>query len=217
MTGDGAGDVINNYGVAWNDETPMEGYWIQKTILPSPSASQLGKVYQYIGETTDECTHNYFYECKEIGGVYHWQRVNVQPSGGGGGAAVWGEIGGDIADQTDLNTAFIRKSSFIPDSLEVSAPRRLTLGNLSHHFITPVLTPEGVAKNVIFQSDNNAVMVEPDGRIVILKKGISRVHVIPTMNTGIYKTVTVEVTEPSMRLVTASSIRLTSSGNLRFN
>lgn len=46
MTGDGAGDVINNYGVAWNDETPLPPQELE-----------------------------------------------------------WGDIGGDIDDQTDLKSA----------------------------------------------------------------------------------------------------------------
>lgn len=110
-------------------------------------------------------------------------------------------------------------NSLVPTGLAVTAPRRLTLGNLSpNNFITPVLTPAGVAKNVIFQSDNEAVRVEPDGRIVILKKGISRVHVIPTLKNDLYKTVAIEVTEPTARFVnTRAHLRFTSSGAFRLN
>ena len=109
--------------------------------------------------------------------------------------------------------------SLVPSAMSVVAPRRLTLGNLSPNiFITPVLSPTGVAKNVIYQSDNEAVSVEPDGRIVILKKGISRVHVIPTLNTGLHKTIAIEVTEPTARFVnTRAQLRFTSSGAFRLN
>lgn len=108
--------------------------------------------------------------------------------------------------------------SLVPSAMSVVAPLRLTLGNLQPNFITPVLSPTGVARNVIYQSDNEAVSIEPDGRIVILKKGISRVHVIPTLNTGLHKTIAIEVTEPTARFVnTRAQLRFTSSGAFRLN
>jgi hypothetical protein len=53
---------------------------MQVDELPTPTEVFEGKVYQYIGKTTSEYTHNYFYECVGNNGVYSWQKTNVQDS-----------------------------------------------------------------------------------------------------------------------------------------
>ena len=57
----------------------------QFTVLPSPSADNLGVILQYVGNTTLDHTKGYFYECVLDGGTYKWIQKNVQPGGGGGG------------------------------------------------------------------------------------------------------------------------------------
>lgn len=71
-------------------------------------------------------------------------------------------------------------------------------------------------KNVIFISDNKAITVGTDGRITIVGTGKSTVHVIPTCNTALAKTLLIEVVAPALRKVNSSSLRLTQSGALRF-
>ena len=59
---------------------------IQVDAMPTASANELGKVYQFIGTTDANYTHGYFYECVSDGAVtptYSWSQLNVQPAGGG--------------------------------------------------------------------------------------------------------------------------------------
>lgn len=116
---------------------------------------------------------------------------------------------------TDVLAAF---AGLVPSSLTVRYNERLTLGNIQPVYITAELLPEGTLKNVLFLSDNKAVTVNPDGRVQIVGKGRSVIHVIPTCNTAIAKTIAVTVEEPTMRLVnTRSKMRFTQSGGIRLN
>lgn len=105
----------------------------------------------------------------------------------------------------------------LPTGLTVESVPRLTVGNVSPVRINAILSPEGVRQNIIFLSDNKSVTVAPDGRLTIVGKGRSTVHVIPTVNTALAKTLEVVVGEPTLRLVTRTRLRLTSSGALRLN
>lgn len=105
----------------------------------------------------------------------------------------------------------------IPTGMTVESVERLTIGNLADNRINAVLTPAGTLKNVIYISDNKAVTVAPDGRIQVVAKGRSTVHVIPTCNTALAKTIQIEVTAPTLRLTTRASLRFTQAGALRMN
>lgn len=118
-------------------------------------------------------------------------------------------------DATASLVAFL--GSILPTALSVEELPRLTVGNVYPVRIKAVLSPEGVRQNIIYLSDNKAVTVAPDGRLTIVGKGRSTVHVIPTVNTALAKTLEVVVGEPTLRLVTRNSLRLTASGALRLN
>ena len=105
----------------------------------------------------------------------------------------------------------------VPTALTVEYPSRLLVGNMAENFIRATLTPASVKPNVLFLGDDKAVSVTPDGRITILAAGTSIIHVIPTCNVALYKTIQIKVSTPTVRLVTLSSIRLTANGNFRFN
>ena len=90
------------------------------------------------------------------------------------------------------------------------------MGNVQPNYINPVLSPASAMKNVIFISDNKAITVGTDGRITVVGRGKSTVHVIPTCNTALAKTLLIEVVAPALRKATNSSLRLTQSGALRF-
>lgn len=106
----------------------------------------------------------------------------------------------------------------VPTGLFVESVPRLTLGNVSPVYLKAVLSPDTALKNLIYISDNRAVEVGLDGRISILNKGVSRVHIIPTCNTALARTVLIEVGEPTLRLVTTRrQMRFTQSGALRMN
>lgn len=57
------------------------GETIQVTALPIPSVYYLGKCLQYLGETTVDYNHGYFYDCVEFGpGVYIWSSLSTGPA-----------------------------------------------------------------------------------------------------------------------------------------
>lgn len=105
--------------------------------------------------------------------------------------------------------------SLIPTGMTVLAPQRITQGNHEELFIKAFLAPEGVAENVVFISDNRSVAVAPDGRVTVLGRGISTVHIVPTLKTALAKSIQVEVVAPACRLNTASSLRFIQAGGFR--
>lgn len=106
----------------------------------------------------------------------------------------------------------------VPTDLTVESVPRLTLGNVQPVHVKAVLSPDMALKNLIYISDNKSVEVGLDGRISILNKGVSRVHVIPTCNTALARTILIEVGDPTLRLVTTRrQMRFTQSGALRMN
>lgn len=105
--------------------------------------------------------------------------------------------------------------ALVPSALEVNAPKRITLGNVEPIRIKAQLSPSTVMQNLIYISDNRAVDVGTDGVITPVAKGVSRVHVIPTNNTSLAKTILIEVDHPGLRLTAMSSMRFSESGGLR--
>ena len=132
-------------------------------------------------------------------------------------AAQAADAANTAAETTDTARAAIVAlfESLIPTGLTVRAPQRITQGNLEELFIKAVLAPEGVAENVVFISDNRSVAVAPDGRVTVLGRGISTVHIVPTLKTALAKSIQMEVVAPSCRLNTASSLRFTQAGGFR--
>ena len=103
-----------------------------------------------------------------------------------------------------------------PTSMTLSYPAKLTRNNKVAR-INAVLHPDRVYQNVICLGDNRAVSVTPDGFLKVVGKGLSIIHVIPTCNVALYRTIQIEVIEPSIRLVTRESTRFTSNGKFRLN
>lgn len=109
-------------------------------------------------------------------------------------------------------------SSLVPSSMTVNAPSRITFGNISPKLrINAVLAPEGTAKNIIYIGDNKAVEVDMEGRLTVIGFGTSKIHVVPTLNTALARTVLIEVGRPTLRKVKAKSLRLLGNGNFRLN
>lgn len=103
-----------------------------------------------------------------------------------------------------------------PTSMTLSYPAKLTRNNKVAR-INAVLHPDRVYQNVICLGDNKAVSVTPDGLLQVIGKGVSVIHVIPSCNVALYRTIQIEVIEPTIRLVTRQSIRFTSNGKFRLN
>lgn len=103
----------------------------------------------------------------------------------------------------------------VPSGLRVETPAHVTVGNPVPRYIAAKVLPLSALQNIIYQTDGTAAVIEPDGRIVPKEPGTQRVHVIPTGGTRYYKTVTLTVVAPALRLSAADALRLDASGNIR--
>ena len=126
-------------------------------------------------------------------------------------AATQAAEGATAAAQYAAERVIALIGQLVPTALVVEYLPRLTLGNVQPVYIEATLTPSNAMKNIIFISDGKAVTVSPDGRLSIVGKGRSTIQVIPTINTALAKVIQIEVGEPTARLHTRSSLRLTSA------
>lgn len=121
---------------------------------------------------------------------------------------------GRLEELEDTLTAQARQQ---PTSMTLDYPAKISQNNKGEHWVKTTLFPAGTGKNVLFLGDDKAVSVAPNGFISVNGTGKSRIHVIPTENTSIYRTIEIEVVPLSLRLNTKTSLRLIANGNLRFN
>lgn len=101
-----------------------------------------------------------------------------------------------------------------PIQLAVKSPTEITLTNLAQPQIEAHILPKFGLGGVLFISDNKALEITPDGKITPLAVGVSRVNVVATGNTSLYKQLLIAVVPPRMRMA-GSSIRLDGNGNIR--
>ena len=73
-----AEDVWFSDGTRLSEKT-FDGQSIQVTELPLAQASEIGKIYQYIG-ADGTYKHGYFYECVQNSGTYSWNQLEVNPN-----------------------------------------------------------------------------------------------------------------------------------------
>lgn len=52
----------------------------QYEIMPTATESCGGQVVQFIGTSTSDYTHGYFYECVQNNGAYKWTNIKIQES-----------------------------------------------------------------------------------------------------------------------------------------
>ena len=108
--------------------------------------------------------------------------------------------------------------ALIPTSMSIAYPHTVTLGNKTELYIKAQLTPASVYQNVLFLGDNKAVGVTPDGRLTVNEQGLSTIHIIPTANTALYRSIQIEVVNPTLRLInTRTQLHLLGNGNLLLN
>lgn len=115
----------------------------------------------------------------------------------------------------ELEESLVGQYKMIPTGLILDYPTRITRGNTVPNRISYSLLPTNTGRNVLFLGDDNAVSVQPDGSFVVNRAGVSKVHVIPTENTTIFKTIQITVAEPELRRVKSNSLRLMDNGNFR--
>lgn len=113
----------------------------------------------------------------------------------------------------ELEESLVGQYKMIPTGMNLQYSERVTLGNTVPGRIKYELLPTNTGRNVLFLGDNNAVSVMPNGEFAPKKPGISTIHVIPTENTEICKTIQITVVESGLRKV-GSVLRLMGNGSL---
>lgn len=123
-----------------------------------------------------------------------------------------------IASMKAAESSLMSQALLAPSRMELTYNKVITRRNPVTQYVKARLFPAYVLQNVIFQQPINggdSVYVEPDGKLAVNKVGHTKIHVIPTHNTGIYQTVDIEVQEPAIRLTGDGAIRFNSDGSIR--
>lgn len=115
----------------------------------------------------------------------------------------------------ELEESLVGQYKMMPTGMNLDYPPRITFRNTVPRRITYELLPTNTGRNVLFLGDDNAVSVQPDGSLTVNRTGISKIHVIPTENTSIYRTIQITVAEPELRRVKSNSLRLMGNGSFR--
>lgn len=121
----------------------------------------------------------------------------------------------EIEKMKQLQESISGAASLAPTRMELTYTRRITQRNPYVQRIVAKMFPSYSLQNVLFLGDDVAVSVDPAGVVTPLKNGTSRIHVIPTQATHLYKTINVTVQAPSVRLTGGGKIRIDSKGRIR--
>lgn len=121
----------------------------------------------------------------------------------------------EIEKMKQLQESISGAASLAPTRMELTYTKRITQRNPYVQRIVAKMYPSYSLQNVLFLGDDVAVSVDPAGIVTPLKIGTSRIHVIPTQATHLYKTINVTVQAPSVRLTGGGKIRIDSKGRIR--
>ena len=121
----------------------------------------------------------------------------------------------EIEKMKQLQESISGAASLAPTRMELNYTKRITQRNPYVQRIVAKMFPSYSLQNVLFLGDDVAVSVDPAGIVTPLKIGTSRIHVIPTQATHLYKTINVTVQAPSVRLTGGGKIRVDSKGRIR--
>lgn len=121
----------------------------------------------------------------------------------------------EIEKMKQLQESISGAASLAPTRMELTYTRRITQRNPYVQRIVVKMFPSYSLQNVLFLGDDVAVSVDPAGVVTPLKIGTSRIHVIPTQATHLYKTINVTVQAPSVRFTGGGKIRVDSKGRIR--
>lgn len=121
----------------------------------------------------------------------------------------------EIEKMKQLQESISGAASLAPTRMELTYTKRITQRNPYVQRVVAKMFPSYSLQNVLFLGDDVAVSVDPAGVVTPLKIGTSRIHVIPTQATHLYKTINVTVQAPSVRLTGGGKIRVDSKGRIR--
>ena len=114
----------------------------------------------------------------------------------------------EIEKMKQLQESISGAASLAPTRMELTYTKRITQRNPYVQRIVAKMFPSYSLQNVLFLGDDAGVVTP-------LKNGTSRIHVIPTQATHLYKTINVTVQAPSVRLTGGGKIRIDSKGRIR--
>lgn len=90
----------------------------------------------------------------------------------------------------------------------------VTLTNAMLPKIDAALFPRFGLGSIFFYAENSAARITPDGEITPLEEGTAHIYAVATGNTAVYKSISIEVVPPRLRLA-GDALRLDAEGNLR--
>lgn len=93
-------------------------------------------------------------------------------------------------------------------------PGSVTLTNTMHPRIDAALFPRFGLGSIFFYAENSAARITPDGEIIPLEQGTAHIYAVATGNTSVYKSISIEVVPPRLRLA-GNALRLDAEGNIR--
>nr|DAJ51001.1 MAG TPA: hypothetical protein [Caudoviricetes sp.] len=122
----------------------------QHYVLPTPTEACNGQVVQFIGITTEDYVHNYFYECVQVEDSYKWANVVVQNV-----PTKVSELTNDsnFVTETELNgKGYLTEHQDISDYATKTyvGEQIAAADHLKREIVTEVPTVETAAENVIY-------------------------------------------------------------------
>ena len=116
----------------------------------------------------------------------------------------------------EMQPQITKAASLVPALLRVEYPGHITTRNPRTHRVNARLLPASALQNIIFQIEaGNSVFVRPDGEIIRLGLGTTRINVLPTANIPLYQVLDITVEQPRIRQTEAGKIRRTAAGKIR--
>ena len=122
----------------------------QHYVLPTPTEACNGQVVQFIGITTEDYVHNYFYECVQVEGSYRWVNIVVQNV-----PTKVSELTNDsnFVTETELNgKGYLTEHQDISDYATKTyvGEQIAAADHLKREIVTKVPTVEAAKENVIY-------------------------------------------------------------------
>lgn len=204
-----AAKSANNAASSANTATSNANLATQKANTAATNADNARKGLEEIKSATESATANANAKANEA----HEKAEEANTAKDNANEAT-GDARVVIARLEELEESLISKYKLIPTSMKLNYPKKVTYRNTQPFKVEVELLPVDTGRNVLFLGDDRAVSITPDGVFMINGVGMSKIHVIPTENTGIYQTIQIEVQEPGIRLTSGNGMRLSGSGGI---
>lgn len=204
-----AAKSANNAASSANTATSNANLATQKANTAATNADNARKGLEEIKSATESATANANAKANEA----HEKAEEANTAKDNANEAT-GDARVVIARLEELEESLISKYKLIPTSMKLNYPKKVTYRNTQPFKVEVELLPVDTGRNVLFLGDDRAVSITPDGVFMINGVGMSKIHVIPTENTGIYQTIQIEVQEPGIRFTSGKGMRLSGSGGI---